>query len=149
MNVPAASRLIFLSDLPKCAIGDKVRFLGWYGARHLYHVALLSWGSVEKYDTTSGTLTLRHDYPDGITVARVNVDHVLEAAHRTDIETGSWVNITGHVMEIKERMRTDEAGRPIRRTKVQVQAILLRSAGSVKLRTYEEALEARKRAELT
>lgn len=26
---PVPSRLVFLSDLPKAAVGDKVRFLGW------------------------------------------------------------------------------------------------------------------------
>jgi hypothetical protein len=39
-NGPIASRIIFLSDLRHVAVGEKVRFLGWFVLRKLHSHAV-------------------------------------------------------------------------------------------------------------
>ncbi|KAK7543744.1 CST complex subunit Ten1 [Phyllosticta citricarpa] len=114
---PPASQLILLSDLRSMDKGTKVRFLG----------------CVERYDVKKGILTLNHSYPTILPPisAYVQVDHVLESAHATDLQTGAWINIVGYV---------GAKGRDA----VQVQAIMMWAAGELKLDEYEESVNARK-----
>lgn len=144
---PAAS-----SSCPICRnVWSEIKYASWDGQLSCFHrhIILLNYTSVEKYDISSATLSVRHNHPDSVTVARVNVDHILESAQRSDLEVGAWVNVTGYVNQIKERRLPERVdGRARRRTKVQVQAIMLWSAGSLNVQKYEEALEARKKAAL-
>lgn len=141
MSSPLPSRLIFLSDLPSSNPGEKVRFLG----------------CVEEYITSSATLVLKHQYPSSAPpiFAHANIDHVREGVKNTELNVGAWVNVTGYVTpkpvevtrNILQSKRELKRGPNVVR-QVYVQALVLWSAGPVKLDVYERALEQRKLAEL-
>lgn len=109
--------------------------------------------SVERYDTTSGTLSLVHDYPkttDRPALALVNIDHVLESISSTDLEVGAWINVVAYVMDPDEENALIKPRKGSRRKRravgVHVQAIMIWSAGMLNVDAYEKALEARKLA---
>ncbi|OCK83202.1 hypothetical protein K432DRAFT_291600 [Lepidopterella palustris CBS 459.81] len=137
MAGPLPSRLVFLSDLVGLKQGEKVRFLG----------------CVDDYTVSSATLTLKHQHPSSPppTVAHVNIEHVLESVKSTELEVGAWVNIIGTITTgpvtlsasgPQSRRQTNQASGMVRR--VHVQALVLWSAGSLKVDAYEKALEQRK-----
>lgn len=81
-------------------------------------------------------------------MARVDMSLLLATMKATDTQVGEWVNVMGYV--------THEGSNPIRQkgrnirvgngeVRVNVQAIMCWSAGSVKLRVYEQALAERQR----
>ncbi|KAL1792656.1 hypothetical protein ACET3X_009163 [Alternaria dauci] len=117
MSGPVASNLVLLADLPACAQGSKVRFLG----------------CIDEYVTETATLRLKHNYPisNPPVIANLNVQHVLERIKYLDVDIGTWLNVVGYVE------RTKEQG-------VFVQAVTVWSAGNVDLKAYEKAVEARK-----
>lgn len=137
-NGPLASTLVFLSSLPSSPTGLKVRFLG----------------CVTHYALASGTLTLQHAYPPPPAVnaiALVDVTLLLEGLKREDTEVGAWVNVIGYVEDvvkeggrkmngIRKEQGGVEAGGPVM---VRVKAIMLWSAGGVKVGEYERVLEER------
>ncbi|EON69532.1 hypothetical protein W97_08792 [Coniosporium apollinis CBS 100218] len=134
-RVPPASRLVFLSDLNHIEAGEKVRFLG----------------CVEDYIVPSGTLVLKHNYPPTSSpiMAHVNINHVLESIKSTEMQTGAWLNVIGYV----EKSAVDRPTRKLSRkqrasqqNKVHVQAVMLWSAGAVKVDAYERAVEQRELA---
>ncbi|KAL1627414.1 hypothetical protein SLS54_002339 [Diplodia seriata] len=132
MNGPTPSRLVFLSDLPRMGAGDKARFLG----------------CVDSYDARTGTLILKHAYPTKPSViARVNIDHVLESVKCTDLEVGAWLNIVGYVRSPPPNRRSQMAQKKNVADGVYVQAIMLWTAGDIKLDNYEKAVDARKKAD--
>ena len=100
------------------------------------------------YDITSGCLLLTHNYPENArrVVACVQLDHVLEATKQEDLQIGTLVNIIGYVSE-KAPERILDVRKDIKGSRVVVDAVLLWSAGSVKLEEYEAALVARKQSE--
>ncbi|CAF9906904.1 hypothetical protein IMSHALPRED_005388 [Imshaugia aleurites] len=143
-NGPLPTRLVFLSDLPAQAHGNKVRFLG----------------CVTRYTLSTGVLQLQHAYhhpPNNPTVAFVDVNVILESLKREDTQVGAWVNVMGYVEEVlKERKRegaqeqgkTEQMKRKERSVRegpravgVRVKAIMLWSAGGVKIEEYERTLE--------
>ena len=136
-NGPLPTTITFLAHLPTHPQGTKVRFLG----------------CVTKYDLSTGVLELQHTYPttfDTTVVALVDVNLLLENLKREDIVVGAWVNIVGYIEEImnkKEKVRVLDdnmgQGRIPRVDLVKVQAIMLWSAGSVKIGEYERALAER------
>ncbi|KAF2475364.1 uncharacterized protein BDR25DRAFT_213385 [Lindgomyces ingoldianus] len=119
MSGPLPSRLVLLSELEKCALGEKVRFLG----------------CVDEYVVKSATLCLKHPYPGPSPpkIARVNIDHVLESVKSCEIDVGSWLNVIGYV---EARMSHG----------VGVQAVTVWSAGNVDLDMYQRAVDVRKAA---
>ncbi|KAK7732163.1 hypothetical protein SLS57_001143 [Botryosphaeria dothidea] len=134
MYGPQPSRLVFLSDLKRMSVGSKARFLG----------------CVDDYDVPTATLTLKHAYPTkSSVVARVNIDHVLESVKRTDLEVGAWLNVIGYVSAPPDSSkRTARKGRAHNAAEiVYAQAVVLWSAGDIKLDAYEKAVEARKAAD--
>jgi len=133
-NGPLASTLVFLSSLPSLPTGSKVRFLG----------------CVTHYALASGTLTLQHAYPPpsaGNAIAMVDVTLLLEGLRREDMEVGAWVNVIGYVEEGERRMKGrregDGGGSVGVSVQVRVKAIMLWSAGGVKVGEYERVLEER------
>ena len=150
---PLPTRVVFLSELSNLPHGTKVRFLG----------------CVTHYTLSTGTLTLQHAYPPplhGRAMAQVDVNLLLETMKSTDTQVGEWVNVMGYVEraagEVVKARRALEAGNHSKATKlrdkgvnklkeevhkVKVQAIMLWSAGSVKLGEYEKNLEDRQRME--
>ena len=118
--------------------------------------------SVEKYDIASGVLTLGHHYPSSsaTTLAQVDIDLVMETSSRLDLEIGAWINVIGYLTETSSDMNltskvagTEMRTQARRRGKrsaaprtVSVQAVMLWSAGAIKLDEYERSLELRKQA---
>ncbi|KAL8800216.1 MAG: hypothetical protein Q9182_005338 [Xanthomendoza sp. 2 TL-2023] len=109
--------------------------------------------SVSQYNTLTGTLTLQHPYPVGARVtAAVDVDLLSGTLERTDTQVGEWVNVIGYVQETEEEK--ERAGHRAQKRRVEksaserkvvnVQAVMLWSAGAVKLGEYEKAVEMRK-----
>ncbi|KAF1983256.1 hypothetical protein K402DRAFT_338718 [Aulographum hederae CBS 113979] len=116
MARPPPSRLVFLADLQQANLGDKVRFLG----------------CVQRYEIPTATLVLSHDYPrePAPKHAHVNIDHLLESVKSEDIQSGVWLNVVGYVSQHTPKS-------------VHVQALMMWSAGSIKLDVYERALNER------
>lgn len=147
---PIPTRLAFISDLTTLPQGTKVRFLG----------------CVTDYSQTSGTLVLQHAYPPAPSqCARVLIDVnlLLENLKSTDTRIGEWVNVMGYIerqggtsqapRELDGRVRSRkrkpgvDAVNQWNGGEVKVQAIMLWSAGAIKLSEYEKSLEGRKRRE--
>ena len=147
---PLPTRLVFLSDLPTQAHGNKVRFLG----------------CVTRYVISRGVLELQHAYhppPRKPTVALVDVNVVLESLKGEDMQVGAWVNVMGYVEEVlkegkreqgQEQGKTEQMkrkGHSVREgprvVGVRVQAIMLWSAGGVKIEEYERTLGERLKLE--
>ena len=88
---------------------------------------------------------------------------VLETLKREDTLVGAWVNVLGYVEEVlkagkrEQRQGQGEAGTGVKRgvtsgearraLRVKVQAIMLWSAGGVKIGEYERTLEERLKLE--
>jgi len=93
---------------------------------------------VTRYNTSSGFLTVANSRPDGATdKVLVDVNLLLETLKSTDTRVGEWVNVMGYIMMPPEdrNVLTGCHG-----TVTAVQAIVLWSAGSVKLEDYEKIL---------
>lgn len=63
----------------------------------------------------------------------------------TDTQIGEWVNVIGTVGE--SATGSGEEGRKSKSKEVRIQAVMLWSAGGVKLADYEKAVEGRKVSE--
>ncbi|TLD23949.1 hypothetical protein PspLS_06732 [Pyricularia sp. CBS 133598] len=127
-NGPPPSRLVSISTLPRCEIGDKVRFLG----------------CVTSYATSNATLTLENTFQLGNSdsgsrqsqvQALVDVNLILQALNQEHTRSGEWVNVVGYI--------TKSGPSGDKRTgnhRVKVQALLLWSAGPLSLQDYEKTL---------
>ena len=110
-------------------------------------------GCVTKYDISTGVLELQHAYPtayDTTVIAIVDVNILLENLKRDDIAVGAWVNVIGYVEEVinkrekaKDLRGNTAQGALSRMDLVKVQAIMLWSAGAIKVGEYERALTQR------
>lgn len=116
-NGPLPTRLILFSDLANTEIGSKIRFLG----------------CVQKYDVHTATLTLSSS---GVSVNNVELDVrlLLDSLKRTDTAVGEWVNVVGYITDIR---------RDREKIEVCVQAVMLWSAGAVRVEEYEMAVRER------
>ena len=137
-SAPPPSTLTLLSELPKHDTGTKVRFLG----------------CVTSYDTGKGLLELQHAHPappDCSVAAHVDINLLLENTKRENLEVGAWVNIVGYVQNLKHPQPRIKAFREAQEvgssqsvhTIVQIQAIMLWSAGGIKINEYEKAVTQR------
>lgn len=148
---PIPSQLAFISDLPSLRPGTKVRFLG----------------CVTDYALSTGILTLQHAYPSPphpCATVRVDARILLENMKSNDTRIGEWVNVMGYIergarigsaaqdagsgpraatsAEIEHAI----VGNPdVRAREMRVQAVMLWSAGAIRLGEYESNLEERKR----
>lgn len=82
-------------------------------------------------------------------MAHVSIDHILESIKSTEMQIGAWLNVIGYV----ERPPVDRPIRKLSRRQrvsqpknVHVQAVMLWSAGAVKVDAYERSVELRKLA---
>ncbi|KAK0516870.1 hypothetical protein JMJ35_000025 [Cladonia borealis] len=136
-NGPLPTTITFLAHLPRHPQRTKVRFLG----------------CVTKYDISTGVLELQHAYPsayDMTVIAVVDLNLLLENLKREDVAVGAWVNIVGYVEEVinkrekaKDLNGNTGQGGISRVDLVKVQAIMLWSAGAIKIGEYERALTQR------
>ncbi|KAK3988323.1 protein ten1 [Cladorrhinum sp. PSN332] len=119
---PPPSQLCLLSDLPRRQVGDKVRFLG----------------CVISYSLSSGTLALEHRLSDNSrpVVAAVDVNLVLESLGSEQTRFGEWLNVIGYITSTGRKAPDGN------KSTVQVQGILVWSAGPLNLQTYEASVRA-------
>lgn len=94
--------------------------------------------SVRSYSLASAELTLEHRLPEEnrSVLAIVDVNLVLESLGSDQTRVGEWVNVIGYITSTSSNPRN--AGKPT----VQVQAILLWSAGPLNLQKYEASVKA-------
>ena len=144
-NGPLPTRLVFLADLATIPPGTKVRFLG----------------CVTHYNQATGVLTLQHAYPpppSPCSTTLVDVNLLLEGLKAINTTIGEWVNVMAYVEAPPQRLKNRPDGRGCRRglsmvrqkmevAIVRVQAVMLWSAGTIKLAEYETALASRMEAE--
>ena len=145
-NGPLPTRLVFLSDLARLAPGTKVRFLG----------------CIANYNARTGQLTVQHAYPPPpclCPTALVDVNLLLDNMKSNDTDVGEWVNVIGYIdaesariegqgkdSQICNRRHADKEMRGVL-AGARVQAVMLWSAGAIKLAEYESTLAARIAAE--
>lgn len=125
--------MIFLCQLQEQPPMSKVRFLG----------------CVLDYEDATGYVTVEHRYqinssrPRSFT-AQIDMNIVLGTAKPECFQSGSWINIIGYVQEPPNRKsqkskasrsRSAVPGLPV------VQAVLVWSAGALKVDKYERAIE--------
>lgn len=114
--------------------------------------------SVTSYATLTGHLHLHHAYPpptagdrSGREVTAVVDLELLGATVRsTDTQVGAWVNVIGTVEETttsRSRGKGEKSKGKGKRQEVRIQAVMLWSAGGIKLDEYEKAVEGRKASE--
>ncbi|KAK3327520.1 CST complex subunit Ten1 [Cercophora scortea] len=128
-NTPVPSQLCLLSALPSRTVRDKVRFLG----------------CVTSYSPTTGVLTLEHrqrTQPRHTPFVRalVDVNLVLEGLKAEQTSTGGWVNVIGYITSISPL--TDGKGPSHGVLGVEVQALVLWSAGPLEVTRYEASATA-------
>jgi hypothetical protein len=95
----------------------------------------LTVASIDGYDSSTGILTLKHDYQSSTHAAEVSIEHVREGLPTTATAIGSWVNVVGYIEQ--HHGKNSASG-------TAVQATLLWGAGPMKMSDYERALQARK-----
>ncbi|KAL9117296.1 MAG: hypothetical protein Q9187_006168 [Circinaria calcarea] len=152
---PLPTALVFLSDLPSIPAGSKVRFLGWLilpSSNPKWRCSLFTY-SVTKYSTPTGMLDLRHTYPPPAiatgsvpeVTAMVDVNLLLSSLKATDTQTGEWVNVIGYVdPNDGERIQIGKrSGNTRASTVIRVQAVMVWSAGAIKIEEYEKAVMGR------
>ncbi|KIN06691.1 hypothetical protein OIDMADRAFT_113385 [Oidiodendron maius Zn] len=125
-NESIASTLTLLSNLPDLASGIKVRFLG----------------CVTNYSTKTATLTLEHNYPPGNKVqAIVDAGLLVSSLKSDETQIGEWINVIGYIQAPRQKLGKHSNNIHLR---TEVQAIVLWSAGPLKLDGYEKSLEQQK-----
>lgn len=144
-SAPPPTTLTLLSQIPSHAPGSKLRFLG----------------CVSSYDSRSGILELQHAFSESSTTIRalVDINVILGTICRDNLEIGAWVNVLAYVKldqaenDTKrlssERDRgkqsasgvTGQRGRPT--ISVKLQAVMLWTAGAIKIADYERAVESK------
>jgi hypothetical protein len=90
------------------------------------------------YDSERAVLQLRDRFPatSASGIANVNVNNVLDALNVETSQVGAWVNIIGYI-----RYGADTRSTADRRASI-VDAVLIWSAGAIKLDDYEAAVRA-------
>lgn len=131
-NGPVPSKHVFIHQLPQQDSNAKVRFLG----------------CVIDYNGSSGKLMIEHNYPRGTsslsTKVMVDINILLETTKTESLQPGSWINVIGYVQDIlppKNRRSSSRYSRLVEDLP-KVQAVLLWSAGTVRVEEYERTLEA-------
>ena len=96
------------------------------------------------YDEDTGTLFLQHKSQSSATTyqAAINVEHVLESLRQSYLEIGARLNIVGY-----KGRETSIKESAICSITVDVQALMLWSAGDVNLDEYVKTVEERRAAE--
>jgi hypothetical protein len=113
-----------------------VCWLSSFGLRNLNaHCA----ESVDTYDSELAILRLRDRFPATSATsgaANVNVNNLLDVLNVETTQVGAWVNIIGYIRQDTELQSTSK---PRAST---VDAVLIWSAGAIKLEDYEAAVRA-------
>jgi hypothetical protein len=98
--------------------------------------------SVTNYSQKTAILTLEHNYPPGNELkALVDIELVLGSIKSHESRIGEWVNVMGYIGATKQSSSVQPNGVKI---DIPVQALLIWSAGPLKLDQYQESLEQQK-----
>lgn len=90
----------------------------------------------------TASLSLGHMYPPGSNSgAVVNIELVLETIQPELTHVGEWVNVIGYITSTPKRTGMKTHKSKSLQMPVQVQALLVWSAGSLDLKKYEESFE--------
>lgn len=85
--------------------------------------------SVNQYHEPTALLYVFHDFPSkGHYTAQVDISQLLDTIDRQNLQIGAWLNIIGYITPSASKSRSN------------VQAITLWSAGAINLQQYETAL---------
>lgn len=157
-NGPLPSKLAPLSSLASHQYGEKVRFLGWFVSplpvlRNVCSpslVVMLATGaslthnspcSVTSYTIASAQLTLQHNFPHASGVkALVDVRLLLEKLTAEQTSIGQWVNVIGYIASPSPAPVKQQSKREMGVPSVQIQALVLWSAGPLDIGRYERCL---------
>jgi hypothetical protein len=102
--------------------------------------------SVVNYEVSTGFLLLEYGFQQSILPtpqASVDVRLVLESINAHDLQRGSWLNIIGYLRKPEQRQKKTTSSNTdnIQRPEIPiVQAIIVWSAGAIKVANYETAL---------
>lgn len=103
------------------------------------HAHLSDSYSVTNYSTKTAVLTLEHNHPPGNGLkALVDIELLLGSIKSHESRIGEWVNVMGYISAPKQNQSVQPNGVKM---EVLVQAIVLWSAGPLKLDRYEEGLD--------
>ncbi|CAK3743723.1 hypothetical protein CB0940_11881 [Lecanosticta acicola] len=122
---PEPMRLVLLEQLPLQSPGTKIRFLG----------------CVHEYQGKNATLVLKESCPasTGTPKVLVNITNVLESVNHELLQVGAWLNIVGYVTKAAKTVKSSSSKR-VRSTRQKppvVDALMLWSAGAIKLQEYK------------
>ena len=100
------------------------------------------------YEVSTGFLLLEYGFQQNILPtpqASVDVRLVLESINAHDLQRGSWINIIGYLQKPEQRQKKTTSSNTntnnIQRPEIPiVQAIIVWSAGAIKVANYETAL---------
>jgi Telomere capping, CST complex subunit len=105
--------------------------------------------SVCYHEPSSGSLFAAHCFPPSShqTVARINIDHVLESIRLADLQVGAWINIIGYTTSrsLNPVYQFGIPG-PAVSCEISVQATVVWNARELDIQNYEAALAAKKAA---
>ncbi|KAK5454106.1 hypothetical protein LTS15_006106 [Exophiala xenobiotica] len=134
-NGPVASKFVFLKDVATLPPNTKVRLLG----------------CIVDHDTAKGQIILEHAYPKNakpIPHVLVDIDLVLESIEPSILSTGSWINVIGYTRSTQRGVRKSKA--KLRQPEDEssfLQAVLVWTAGALKITDYEITLEEQRSAQ--
>ncbi|KAK5233401.1 hypothetical protein LTR67_003809 [Exophiala xenobiotica] len=134
-NGPVASKFVFLKDVATLPPNTKVRLLG----------------CIVDHDTAKGQIILEHAYPKNakpIPHVLVDIDLVLESIEPSILSTGSWINVIGYTRTTQRGVRKSKAR--LRQPEDEssfLQAVLVWTAGALKITDYEITLEEQRSAQ--
>ncbi|KAI5274336.1 hypothetical protein E4T47_02557 [Aureobasidium subglaciale] len=85
------------------------------------------------YDEATAILSLFHNFPtpQDRQIAQVDISQLLDTIDRQLLQIGAWINVIGYVTPSTSTNR------------IQVQAVIIWSAGAINLQQYETALVSR------
>jgi hypothetical protein len=95
--------------------------------------------SVDVYDSDRAVLHLRDRYPATSATsgaAKINVNNLLDVLNVETTQVGAWVNVIGYVHQSTDLLSTSKPRASM------VDAVLIWSAGAIKLDEYETAVKA-------
>ena len=153
-NGPAPSRHVFISELARLAIGVKVRFLGWYVRESFpFDDIAKTILSVLGYNETTGHLLVEHIYPPdaSFTNTLVNMTVAQQSTDSTCFEIGTWINVIGSIEvsasgKRKRKRKPGDSSTNKDYQRVIVGAVLVWTAGAIRVAEYEKILEEQREA---
>ena len=95
--------------------------------------------SVDVYDSDRAVLHLRDRFPATsatLGAAKVNVNNLLDVLNVETTQVGAWINVIGYVQQTHESRSTSIPQASV------VDAVLIWSAGAIKVDEYEAAVKA-------